>query len=250
MKRSGPRKTASFSESVNHHLNMYARAASAAGVCTLALAQSAEAKIVYTPTHVVIHRGWPYVVPLDLNHDGTTDFKFQNWWGSYSGAEGFLSVLPVQHANKIWGYSRGGSLIHYASALRDGARIGPKAPFFYAKLQFWMVASDTSIGACYGPWNDVKNRYLGLKFTSKGKTHFGWARLNVHCNPQNFKITAVLTGYAYETIPRKPIIAGRTMGTDEMVGQVNPATLTAPATQSPTLGALAMGAPGLSIWRR
>lgn len=50
MKRSsGPRKTASLSQSTNHKLNTYALAASAAGVGILALIQPAQAKIV-TPT--------------------------------------------------------------------------------------------------------------------------------------------------------------------------------------------------------
>jgi len=40
-----------LSESLHHRLNMYAIAAGAAGVGALALAQPAEAKIVYTPSH-------------------------------------------------------------------------------------------------------------------------------------------------------------------------------------------------------
>jgi hypothetical protein len=77
MKRSSrPRKTADLSESVHQQLNMYVLAASAAGVGLLALAQSAEAKIVYTKTHVVI--GTNHVYALDLNHDGVVDFKIDS----------------------------------------------------------------------------------------------------------------------------------------------------------------------------
>jgi len=76
---------------------------------------------------------------------------------------------------------------------------------------------------CWGPWTNVKNRYLGLKFMVNGKPHFGWARANVSCNLSDFKITAVLTGYAYETIPNKAIIAGKTKGPDVIT--VEPATL-------------------------
>ena len=52
MKR--PRKPASLSLSVHHRLNMYALAASAAGVSLLALAPPSEAEIVYTKAHVVL----------------------------------------------------------------------------------------------------------------------------------------------------------------------------------------------------
>jgi hypothetical protein len=50
----------------------YALAATAAGLGVLALAQPAEGKIVYTPTHIVVSTFGD--VPLDLNHDGIGGF--------------------------------------------------------------------------------------------------------------------------------------------------------------------------------
>jgi hypothetical protein len=47
-------------------------------------------------------------------------------------------------------------------------------------------------------------------------------------------VSGVLTGYAYETIPNKAIVTGETRGSDDQA----------------TLGTLAMGSPGLSVWRR
>ncbi len=67
---SRPRKTAVLSASLQHNLNAYAIAAGAAGVSLLALAQPAEGKIVYTPVHENA-----VGVDLDLNHDGTADFR-------------------------------------------------------------------------------------------------------------------------------------------------------------------------------
>ena len=106
-------------------------------------------------------------------------------------------------------------------------------------------ASHTGTSRIYGLWRNVANRYLGLKFKINGKTHYGWARLSVKASKMPYEITAVLTGYAYETIPGKAIIAGATKGSDdaEPAASIN---MPAPA----ALGALAMGAPGLSIWRR
>jgi len=45
----------------------------------------------------------------------------------------------------------------------------------------------------------------------QGKLHYGWARLNVTIKNKGGvpEITGLLTGYAYETIPNKPIIAGK-----------------------------------------
>ena len=118
----------------------------------------------------------------------------------------------------------------FASALYRGAKIGP-GQAFYGRKGAIMAWRQCPVGCtrCLsgGEWWDVTNRFLGLKFKIKGKTHYGWARLSVHLNGTN--ITSTLTGYAYETIPNKPIITGKTKEA-------------APA----TLGALAMGAPGLS----
>jgi hypothetical protein len=96
-----------------------------------------------------------------------------------------------------------------------------------------------------GRWVNVRSRYLGLKFRIKGKVHYGWARLNVTVG--NSRITSTLTGYAFETIPNKPIVTGATKGPDDIEPT---ASLNPPASEPATLGALAMGAPGLAIWRR
>jgi hypothetical protein len=60
-----------------------------------------------------------------------------------------------------------------------------------------------------------------------------------------------LTGYAYETIPNRPIITGKTKGPDaDSIAPPNPTSVTAPIPKPATLAALALGLPGLSIWRR
>ena len=58
---------------------------------------------------------------------------------------------------------------------------------------------------------------------------------------------AILTGYAYETIPGRAIIAGKTKGRDDAEPT---ASLNKRIPEPATLGALALGAPGLAIWRR
>jgi peptidoglycan hydrolase-like protein with peptidoglycan-binding domain len=91
----------------------------------------------------------------------------------------------------------------------------------------------------------VKNRYLGLKFSVNGETHYGWARLNVSFRAPH--ITATLTGYAYETEANKAIDAGQTKETTT-------SELRTPrnrkAQQVSALGVLALGSVAQSIWRR
>ena len=208
-----PRMASGLSDSMHHHLNMYALAAGAAGVGVLSLTQPAEAKIVYTPTHRVIRTG--HTVPIDLNHDQITDFTISNYAFSTSEIWGrTLRALPAGSGNQVVG-KRGIGLVYYAYALSKGAKIGPRKPFS-GKV---MAASGVEYGYV-GPWRNVSGRYLGLKFLIKGRVHYGWARLSVTANGS---ITAKLTGYAYETVANTPIIAGKTKGPD--VHTMRPATL-------------------------
>jgi hypothetical protein len=234
------RTASTLSESANRQLNMYALAAGAAGVGALALTQPAEAKIIYTPAHLLIPPGMAY--GIDLTHDGVDDFQINNFyrvnnhyhtvalaaWGNFKGdaVAGFLRLSSTS----------------YAYALSRGAKIGPSLQFSGIN----MLAS-SYYHAVFGKWENVKDRYLGLQLQIKGKIHYGWARLNVSfVSP---RISALLTGYAYETIPNKPIIAGRTKGPEDII-EGSDATLSAPTRQPASLALLALGSPALSIWRR
>lgn len=221
----------------DHRLSMYALAASAAGVGMLALGQPAEGKIIYTKANKYI--GPNTTLHLDLNHDGIADFDlkdtFSTWFYGLSSA-GRLSVLPDRQKNAIWGHV---VRFAYASALYAGVRVGPKGHFLPGAGG---MAAETNNGGrdrpdfSYGngPWANVTNRYLGLKFVIKGKIHFGWARLNVTLGTYNAQLTGTLTGYAYETVANRPIFTGKEHGTEE--GDPSPM-----ANTSGTLGRLARG---------
>ncbi len=206
---------------------------------------SSRGEIVYTLARTLIDSG--QTVPLDLNHDGKADFSFQNYSNTFEGSEqGFLTVITAQAKNAV----DGEAVYDRALALKAGTRVGPKARFI-SLHSISMVSADAA-ERCFGNWSNVKNRYLGLRFVAKQQTHFGWARLSVRCNSANNKISAVLTGYAYQTIPNKPIVTGKTNGPDDVsdVGRADPAALNLSDPEPPTLGLLALGAPALSVWRR
>lgn len=158
-----------------------------------------------------------------------------------------LWIIPTKPVNEIWGHLTFRQS-PAAAALPAGVRIGPKGKFSpgHRLMATWGIGSTQSYYG--GPWKGAQHRYLGLKFLIKGKVHFGWARLDVHWHPP---FSATLTGYAYETIPGKSIITGKTKGPDDQsrVQQPSPTALTAP-TKPATLGLLALGAGGLSVWRR
>ena len=212
------RVPAQLCESLHRRLNAYALAASAVGIGVAALSQPALAEIVYTPAHVLISSNTYY--DLDLNNDGTPEVQLRN---RASSLYSFLYANSMNDARV-----RGPKRVGTASALTDGIRIGADNEHF--KRQHYFMFATSHRGNEYGNWGNVSNRYLGVRFKIKGATHYGWARLSVKVEP--YKITATLTGYAYETIPNKPIIAGRTHGKHEA-----------------TLGHLATGASAIPAWR-
>ena len=228
-----------LSEGLEKSLSSYVCAAAAAGVSLLATNKALEAEVVYTPanTPIPVNGGF---VPLDLNHDGIADFalwnlRFATSSGDRSSRRSILNLYagcaPVgstcQSAkNEIWG--KGGVHQRFASALPFGARVAPSTGYFQQgpKLKNGWVTSPVALmgrfGVFYsyqgsldgsytsGQWMYTKDRYLGLQFVISGQLHYGWARVAVTLNRsvKDYEIAATLTGYAYETIPNKPIIAG------------------------------------------
>jgi hypothetical protein len=224
-------------EPCERRLKAYTLAATTAGVATLALAGPAEAKVIYTPAHVLI--GTTQGVQnyrLDLNHDGIGDATFgASFWAGQSSQAGYMRCVGLA-SNRVWGRGADDADLKPGFLVRSGT--GFNAPDHSMALAY-------SVGqrlGYQGPWANggkgVKDRYLGLKFAINGKTHYGWARLNVKVGYSNeVYINAVLTGYAYETVPNKPIITGKTKGPD--VVTVKPASL----------AHLARGASARSAWR-
>jgi len=261
--RSKARSRTALNSNLERKLWMYATAATAAGVGILA-ATPAEAKVVVTQTNTAISPS----VALDLNHDGIIDFNLTKWVAGAS-IEAF-SYLLVCHemyqrashqclssssqandANVVRGTSAG------ALDLPFGAPIGPGQQFAGTKGRVTMggrhVISSASFHeqTWYGPWvaggAGVKNRYLGLKFKIGSQFHFGWARVTVTTTASH-GFSAVLTGYAYETIPGKAIHAGAISDADQAA--LESAPLSIKPDRQASLGMLSLGSMGLTIWRR
>jgi hypothetical protein len=233
----------------------YSLVAGVAGVSLLALTPPSQAEIIYKATHHVIGNGGRY--KLDLDHDGTSDLTIRNLSSQTCSTAGNCYNYEVLAAK----LARGNEVVHNiygAVAMKPGMEIGPRHVFRGGLEAMARVGSG---GGGTGSWIDVSNRYMGVKFKIKGETHYGWARLSVQVKP--LQIAATLTGYAYETIPNKPIIAGKTCGVSDdpapgsdAASPANPdpgASLTNPIPDTPqpaSLGMLALGARSVPLWRR
>jgi hypothetical protein len=245
MKLSGPPTTSDLPESLLHALNMYALAATAAGVGMLALVPQAAGKIIYTKAHKVVrYNDGP--IFFDLNNDGVNDFALSGEsMGTTSGAHANLNVYAAHRGNAVWSVQSQGH--HCAAAVYAGQFIGPKRKFSPNELVMFFLNTFLGSGSAFCPWINKPIAYLGLRVEINGKEHYGWARISF------FGDATTLTGYAYETIPNKAIVADQTRGpaNEENLDSTAPLASSTLETPSPaSLGALAMGAPALSIWRR
>jgi hypothetical protein len=230
-----------------NRLNAYAIAAGAAGVSLIALAPPADAEIVYTPTHATVGRNGSY--GLDLNNDGIVDFMIRETAGTQAfGTTQELSITP-RNGNEIKCRSCVFTSFYTAAALNAGSHIGPVGrSVTFLPFGALMALRDTSRGKSISfdlPWANVQGKFLGLRFHLSDGDHFGWARVTVqfHTGSQGQRSwNALITGYAYETVPNKPIEAGH-IGEGETSSQNH-------SSMRPALGSLALGAGGIAMWRR
>ena len=240
-----PRTPFQFPSTLHQNLNAYALSAAAAGVALLAATPPAEAEIVFTPVNGQIASGSKYA--LDLNHDGVIDFTFQNDFHISTTPFGDdLNIVPAVKGNAVWqgARERFGQLT--AAALGPGLPVGSGKPFLFqaANMAYASLTAFTYVSG--GPWKNVTNRFLGLKFLINGEVHYGWARLTVLTDSHRESVKATLTGYAYETVANQPILTGQSSGTAEENALTRPAALQSEV----QLGLLALGSSGLCAWRR
>jgi hypothetical protein len=247
-KPSQSRIPSQLSKPLDTKLKYYALAASAAGAGLLATSP-AEARVIYTPANQAI----PYneaPVAIDLNHDGINDFILSALDTGGRFYQTFVQVTPSGPANRAWGTVEKSGVnsasILAAADLPRGVQVGPKGQFANGGAEllaerYISEGTTRSTQGSFGAWANhgkgVVNRFLAFKFTINNLTHYGWARLTVVM--QGYPV-ATLTGYAFETIPNKPIITGLTSGADvSSTEQQQPATL----------GQLAAGASAIRAWR-
>jgi hypothetical protein len=268
------RKRAQLSAPLNKRLVAYAAAAGAAGVGVLGV-QLSEAEVVYTPANLPILRNNP--IPLDLNNDGITDFQLSNLY-SFQGTatscidtckvRAALQASPAQPGNAVWATSS--AIVSHGQPARLTNKNDAEAKTEVALPAPWGIVVDehrkfqaekpgvmdffrntlgpyrifTESDGAWGKGRQFAGSYLGLKFTINGEIHYGWARIVVHSD--TFKITATLSGYAYETVANRGIITGVPRGTFDNGGQtgVGEATVSADVPAG-SLGRLALGNAGV-----
>lgn len=257
------------SNNLNRQIAQYSIAAAVAGVSVFALAAPAAGEVVVTKKTIPFPlgtRSHPELVGISLSNNGVNDISFLfNSFSEKNGRDLFMS-----NANRNNGVLMGGHFDLYAVALPRGAKIGPVASgvtpfFFYEGLVELSASSQNTPKYCEGYFGsnpktfigcgNPKNKFLGVSFQHNGQTHYGWIRLTVTTtsDPNGPRMSAAVTGYAYETVANKPILAG-TAGTAAAALDSPSADLELPQSvgnhHGPSLGMLAVGADAMPMWRR
>jgi hypothetical protein len=169
------REAASLDKGLNRRLLAYV---AAAGTGILAASQPASAGIIYTPSNATYTTGQGSL-GISLENNGTINFNLAS--GSRSG---YFRTLRVNgngiSGDEVVGFKT--SISPEASALTKGALIGPGQAFQNANntTSRWSDVGVQMVGETFGrqflsgPWADVSDRYLGLKFEVNGQTYYGW----------------------------------------------------------------------------
>ena len=128
------------------------------------------------------------------------------------------------HANYFWNAG-------YIDKLRGGETVS-HGPFRHG---WGFLAQASSYAGPYSQWTEQGTGFVGFEFNTHDGTHYGWARLRVSGEPDNF---FELVDYAWGDVG-DAIVAGQTE--DEQPAKIP---------DSGSLGLLALGATGLMAWRR
>ncbi len=229
MKRSSFNSETRLRPSLHRLLSAYALACGGAALAVTV--QPADAEIIFKPTHRTITNG-ALIIPIARTDDFGMKDEFYTLSGSWSSQ---LLTIDPEGGAAVVGSNQS------ASALHAGVVVGASAKFQTGKLTMAGAFQEVQVSSTrvFGPFANTTNRFLGVKFTIRGKVHYGWARFSkvTASAGGKLKVSATLTGYAYETIPDKAITTGQTQ--NGVAGS-----------SSASLGELARGAARTSVAQR
>ena len=186
---------------------------SAIAASLMAVNQALDAQIIYTdinPDYTSNNNNDVY--DLDLNNDGTIDFKIH---------QGLGSNVNVVNASAMGNNAIGGSNLssnRYPFVLNANDPINNTAPVQWnlGTGQF-MAVNNMGSSFQWGNWkNTPTDKYMALKLVVSSQTYYGWARLTI---TNAFPFT--IKDYAYNGTPNQQILAGVSVGEEEFSNNKN-----------------------------
>jgi hypothetical protein len=245
-------------------LGAYAISAAAAGVAILACSVNAEAAPICRSSSVELFQQSAPLNPAGLR---IAPFELADTFNNVSsipgdaGNRGFFTPNTPSASALL-------ATNHFPANVAAGTSIGPGRSFGKGR-EYGLLFT---YGPLYGGGTKKKHRgnfdfsqdnFFGFKFSISGQPHYGWVRLKVTFGYalDGIGTKVHLLDYGYESDPNTPILAGSCSQNDsvgqkldlrnkEVSDQAAVIKATTRAAFPASLGLLATGASGLSIWRR
>ena len=225
-------------------LKQYATAAlGVAGVSVFAGAQAPPVPhIWYTVANIPLNTFTPSQIPIDFNHDGIPDLTISvtGHYANFSGHGGY-AVGTVNAIPAVGNFAIG------AHAIPQGKTIDRGGVFKAGKQQmaraYNFVVSGSYKTSSGGPFKNVTNEYLGVRFQISGQQHEGWIRVTLKCNFGD--VSGTISGYAFDTVANEDgLVAG------QIRGPVVPVKASVEKAVPGSLGMLAAGSSAVPYWRQ
>jgi hypothetical protein len=236
-----PRAPVHLAESMLRQLNGYSLAAGAAGVAVLACSGSAEAAPICGKLSVILSRTETYA--FNPAHQKVSPFNVAQTYNDISshsmsrGERGFFTP-NTPDAKVIL------SVNGFPQNMASGASIGPGGKF--GKVRSYGLLFDYSFfRGITGNFKSGQFGYIGFQFSQTGQIHYGWLRLRLGISTRYYVFPSLLLSeFGYESTPNTAITAGNCAASASTVVPTPKPKAVA------SLGLLALGHPGLPIWRR
>ncbi|MFN3917744.1 MAG: T9SS type A sorting domain-containing protein [Flavobacteriales bacterium] len=186
----------------------------------IAAVGAADAQIIYTDINPDLTvSGHQQGFQLDLNNDAAVDFTIFILDSSASGT--YMSIPYTAYYGVVGAFEdASGNEISLdasgnAAALNSGFNIdglnswGSAGSTGYIPLAYNIdiLFMGQTINTNGGEWLGQNDKYLGLRFFAGPNIHYGWARLSVNNDANEFTIK----DYAYNSTPNQPLQAGQTV---------------------------------------
>jgi hypothetical protein len=257
------RMPARLSQALENSIGGYVLAATTAGVATLALAIPAE--------------GAPVCKNLSAVLNYTATFAFSPARQSvapFNVAQSFhtFSTLTSTGINRgfftpnLPGAEMALSSKGMVSGLASGAKIGPGGRFGRGAMYGLIFTFIPDYGATsqhhLGNLRFGQTNYFGFKFLASGQAHYGWLRMEskIVRGRSTPSVETNIMAYGYESTPNTGIPAGSctaaasgptAVGSAPSGDNADASEVSADDVAQPAvLGALALGAQGIPLWRK
>jgi hypothetical protein len=122
-----------------------------------------------------------------------------------------IRIIPQYSLNQVLVSVNAGDTS--VKALNLGDVIDGTQNIWTSNNKYWINLYNSATNK--GNWNNVTNKYIGLKMYKNGDEFFGWVQMTI--TPGTSQPTVTLYDHAYQKTPGKGLTAGQTVGVNHII---------------------------------